>query len=113
MYTAKTKVESLDFHEDKLQINFIQKVRLIMNMCPNPQMKRFIAKGNKRLEEDMDMFCMIKQHKHHHKFLKSLDEDIIKHDTFDLDYDSVEEQKSDPKKTEQKVEKIIDSSTKK
>ena len=70
MYSAKTKVESLIFNENKLQINFIQRVKLIMNICPNQHMKRFIAKGDKRLEEDLDMFNIIKQHKHHHKHLK-------------------------------------------
>ena len=77
-----------------------------MRMCPNPQMKRFIAKGNKRLEVDMDMFCMIKQHKHHHIYLKQQDEEIIKNDTFDLDYDSMEEEKN-KKIAHKKTEEIV------
>ena len=81
MYSVKTKVDSLVFHENNLQINFVQKVQLIMNFCPNPQMKRFIAKGDKRLQEDLEMFSIIKQHKHHHIHLKQQDEDIIKHDS--------------------------------
>ena len=65
-----------------------------------------MAKGNKRLEEDLDLFCIIKEHKHHHMYLKQLDEDIFKNDTFDLDSDSVEEEKDDCTNNSQKSDVV-------
>ena len=49
------------------------------------KMKRFITKGNLRLEKDLDMLELFKQHKHHHKYLKKQDEDILKDDPLNID----------------------------
>ena len=49
------------------------------------KMKRFITKGTQRLEKDLDMLELFKQHKHNQKYLKEQDEDIIKDDPLNID----------------------------
>ena len=85
MYDVKTDDYSLDCKDNKLEISSIDKVRLMTNFCPNEKMKRFIKKGIKRFQKDLDMMVIFKQHKHHHKYLKEKEEDIIKHDPLYID----------------------------
>ena len=70
MYDIKTDDVSINCQDNKLEISSLDKVRLVMNLYPNEKMKRFIKKGNLRLEKDLDMLELFKQHKHHHKYLK-------------------------------------------
>ena len=64
MYDVKTNDNSLNCREKKLEINSFDKVRLMTNCCPNKKMKRFIKKGQKLLEKDLDLMEIIKEHKH-------------------------------------------------
>ena len=70
MYDVKTDDVSLDCQDNNLVISSVEKVRLTLNLCPNEKMKRFIKKGTKYLEKDLDMMVVFKQHKHHHKYMK-------------------------------------------
>jgi len=42
-----------------------------MNIFPNEKMKRMIDKGKKRMEIELDLMFTIKQHKLHHRHLKT------------------------------------------
>ena len=70
MYDIKTDDVSIDCQDNKLEISSLDKVRLAMNFYPNDKIKRFIKKGIKSLQKDLDMMFVFKQHKHHHKHLK-------------------------------------------
>ena len=93
MYDAKTINGSL-LRNGKLVINFCDKVKLLTYTCPNPKIRRFIKKGIKRLDEDLDIMDIIKQHKYHHEHLKEVDENIIKEHPLDIDNDSDEEEQN-------------------
>ena len=50
-YSAKTKdISFASLKENKLVIGFCDKLRLLTNIFPNKKMKRFLEKGNKRLD---------------------------------------------------------------
>ena len=85
MYDVETDCSSLNFQHKKLRIGTLDKVRLMTNICPNKIMKRFIKKGIKRFERDLDMMDIFKQHKHHHKHLIGKDEYLIKDDPLNID----------------------------
>ena len=59
IYDVKTEDSSLECKEGKLEISSIDKVQLITNIFPNKKMKRFIKKGTKRLEKDLDIIGII------------------------------------------------------
>ena len=60
-------------------------------------MKRFIKKGLKLLEKDLDLMGIIKEQKYHLKHLKQHVEIIIKNDIINIDKDSSEEGKKNAK----------------
>ena len=68
MNFVTTEDRSIDCQDNNLQVSPFNKLRLITNMCPNLTIKRFIDKGTKRLNQDLDMMGLIKQHKHHHGY---------------------------------------------
>ena len=51
-------------------------------------MKRMLEKGYKRLEYELDLMDMIKNHKIHHKILKTEVLSHCKRDVLDVDEDS-------------------------
>ena len=70
MYTIRTKDSSLVFVKDRLQVSFCNKLKLITSFCPNKKMKRLLAKGYERLDTELDLFEIIKEHKHVHRHYK-------------------------------------------
>ena len=73
LYDIKTSDTNLkNFKTDKLNVTFCQKLRLIINFCPNRKMKRLIKKGEHKLNKELDLLNLIKQHKHHHQHVKEV-----------------------------------------
>ena len=70
-YHIKTEDLSLNLDNDKLKINFFDKLKLITGCRANKKMKRMLVKGYKRLAYELDLMDMVKNHKIHGKILKT------------------------------------------
>ena len=55
MFSIKTTDPSLNCVNNKLSINFVNKLKLATNICPNLKMKKLLKKGYKRLEIEFDL----------------------------------------------------------
>ena len=85
MYNVKTNDSSLNCQDKMLIISTLDIVRLMTKIFANEKMKRFIKKGIQRLEKDLDMLELFKQHKIHQKYLKEQDKDIVKDHLINID----------------------------
>lgn len=76
----------------------MDKLKLITNIFPNKKMKRFIKKGNKQLNQMLDLMAIIKQHSVHNNFLKQHDEDMFEDEFINLDSGTDDEKPTDEMK---------------
>jgi len=60
MYAIKTSDSSLTLLENRLNINFYNKLKLILNIRPNKKMKRMVSKGSKWMYFELDLMDIIK-----------------------------------------------------
>ena len=97
MFSIITTDPTLHCINNKLSINFVNKIKLATNICPNLKMKRLIRKGYKRLEIEFDLIEIIKQHMHHHKHLKEHgEEDMFVEESLNIDFNSSSEEDEEP-----------------
>ena len=74
------------------KISFFDKMRILLNLCPNPDLKELIRKSKIKLDELFDIKDIIKRVHHHHKQYqkKNKDEDFDQK-VINLDKDSDED----------------------
>ena len=71
MYHIKTSDASLEVKDYSLNVNFYHKLKLLLNCFPNIKLKRMLKKGRQKLEVELDLIEIIKEHKHVHREFKS------------------------------------------
>jgi len=60
-------------------------MKLITGICPNKKMKRFIDKGYERLNIELDLMSLIKDHIKHHKVYRNQTHLHVNDDSLDID----------------------------
>ena len=70
-FRIKSKDEklSIDKYTERLHISLWDKIKLILNVRPNTKMKMFLEKGEKRINQQLDLLETIKQHKKMMKYI--------------------------------------------
>ena len=60
-FQAKSEDKNIVNKDNKAIVSFRQKVMLILNICPNKKLKRFMLKGDRRLYKELDTCRIIKE----------------------------------------------------
>jgi hypothetical protein len=55
-----------------IKVSVFQKLQIMFNFIPNRQIERFIKKGKKKLNDDLDFLYLVKKQKFHHHHAKQV-----------------------------------------
>ena len=50
----------MDKQDNKININFLDNLRIMLKLCPNKKLKRLVLKGTDKLKKETDIVQLIK-----------------------------------------------------